>query len=296
MESGELRIFQAVAREGTITKAAEKLGYVQSNVTARIRQLEAELGTPLFHRHNRGMVLSSAGKSLLNYADKIVGLLDEATKAVRWIDKPGGPLAIGSTQTAAAVRLPKLLAAFHREYPEVNLSLMTSHTQQLVDKVLRYELDGAFISSPHIHPELRAVPAFDEQLVIIAPPSVRDLSDALKKPVLVVSAGCSYRDVLEKWLKTTSPDRTATMEFGTIEAIIGSVGAGLGISIMPRSVSDKQEESGVLRTFPLPPGFTNMQTTFVTRKDAAMSRALTAFIAAIPSPTDASGKTAAVTR
>lgn len=82
MESGDLRVFQMVAREGTITKAALQLGYVQSNVTARIQQLEAELGTTLFLRHNRGMTLSASGKLLLDYANKIIGLLDEASKAL----------------------------------------------------------------------------------------------------------------------------------------------------------------------------------------------------------------------
>lgn len=80
MESGDLRVFQMVAREGTITKAALQLGYVQSNVTARIQQLEAELGTTLFLRHNRGMTLSASGKLLLDYANKIIGLLMKRLK------------------------------------------------------------------------------------------------------------------------------------------------------------------------------------------------------------------------
>lgn len=145
MESGDLRVFQMVAREGSITKAAVQLGYVQSNVTARIQQLEAELGTILFLRHNRGMTLSASGKLLLDYANKIIGLLDEASKALSSTVEPSGPLMIGSTQTTAAVRLPKLLASYYEEHPNVQLSLTTGHTQFLLDKVLRYELDGAFI-------------------------------------------------------------------------------------------------------------------------------------------------------
>jgi DNA-binding transcriptional LysR family regulator len=81
LESGDLRVFQAVANEGSITKAAAKLNYVQSNVTSRIQQLETDLQTVLFHRHNRGMTLTSSGKSLLEYANKILGLLEEASKA-----------------------------------------------------------------------------------------------------------------------------------------------------------------------------------------------------------------------
>ncbi len=140
MESGDLRVFQMVAREGTITKAALRLGYVQSNVTARIQQLEAELGTILFLRHNRGMTLSASGKLPLDYANKIIGLLDEASKALSSSVEPSGPLMIGSTQTTAAVRLPKLLVAYYEEHPNVQLSLTTGHTQFLIDKVLRYEL------------------------------------------------------------------------------------------------------------------------------------------------------------
>ena len=109
MESGDLRIFQCVAQEGNLTKAASKLGYVQSNVTARIRHLEAEVGTKLFIRHNRGMTLSPAGEMLMSYADKIIGLLNDASNALQATSAPSGPLRIGSTQTAAAVRLPELL-------------------------------------------------------------------------------------------------------------------------------------------------------------------------------------------
>lgn len=104
MESGDLRIFQMVAREGSITKAVARLGYVQSNVTARIRQLEEDLKTELFFRHNRGMTLSSSGTVLLHYADQVVGLIEEAKMALASTDKPSGPLMIGSTQTTAAVR------------------------------------------------------------------------------------------------------------------------------------------------------------------------------------------------
>lgn len=86
MESSDLKIFQAVAREGSITKAAQVLNYVQSNVTSRIQQLEAQLNVPLFRRSNRGMTLTSAGENLLEYADTILTLLDEAVKSTQYSD------------------------------------------------------------------------------------------------------------------------------------------------------------------------------------------------------------------
>ncbi|WP_135557464.1 LysR family transcriptional regulator [Paenibacillus cymbidii] len=278
MESAELRMFQMVAKEGSITKAAERLGYVQSNVTARVRQLEAELGTTLFVRHNRGMLLSASGKTLLAYADKIIGMLDEATHALSAGSEPVGQLQIGSTQSAAAVRLPRLLTAYYGRYPRVLLSLTTGTTQSLQDKVLRYELDGAFVGHRHEHPELQTYAAFDEELVVVSAPTVLTLEEAAAKPILVLSAGCSYRDVLVRWLDAGGYSQPLIMEFGTLEAVIGGVSAGLGISLLPRSVADKPEADGLLRTLALPLELSRMETTFIVRKESHASGALAAFI------------------
>lgn len=283
MESADLRIFQMVAREGSITKAALRLGYVQSNVTARIQQLETELSTVLFLRHNRGMTLSSSGKILLAYADKIVGLMDEATKALSSSTEPSGPLMIGSTQTAAAVRLPQLLASYYGRHPKVLLSLITGHTQFLIEKVLQYELDGAFIGSRCDHPELQSVPVFDEELVIVSAASVTELDEAVTRPILVYSLGCSYREILEQWLRSGGMTQLIIMEFGTLEAIIGGVSAGLGISLLPKSVIRKHEEDGSVRTHAIPESIRHMKTEFVTRKDSFISSALQAFIGMLPS-------------
>ncbi|MFD0675404.1 MULTISPECIES: LysR family transcriptional regulator [unclassified Paenibacillus] len=282
MESADLRVFQMVAREGSITKAALRLGYVQSNVTARIQQLESELGSVLFFRHNRGMTLSSSGKMLLAYTDKIVGLLDEATQALSSSSDPSGPLMIGSTQTAAAVRLPMLLASYYKQHPNVLLSLTTGHSQFLMEKVLHYELDGAFIGCQCDHPELQSVPVFDEELIIASASSVDDLKEALTRPILVFSTGCSYRDVLERWLEFSGLRQPLIMEFGTLEAIIGGVAAGLGISLLPKSVIRKHEEEGIIRMHAIPDSISHIKTEFITRKGSFVSSALNAFIEALP--------------
>ncbi|MFT3654464.1 HTH-type transcriptional regulator HdfR [Bacillus sp. B01(2024)] len=101
MESGDLKIFQAVARKGSISKAAESLHYVQSNVTNRIQQLERQLQTQLFYRTNRGMTLTPAGESLLKDADRILQLLYEAQKNAQEAGHPNGPLRIGSLETGS---------------------------------------------------------------------------------------------------------------------------------------------------------------------------------------------------
>src|SRR5918911_4155977 len=146
MELSDIKTFAAVAQTGGITRAAEDLNTVQSNVTQRIKALEAEIGTPLFERHSRGMTLTGAGKRLLPYAQKMAALSREAVLAARDDGEPKGPLAIGSMETTAAVRLPTLLAEFHRRFPAVQLSLRTSTTAELVAGVLNGTFDGAFVA------------------------------------------------------------------------------------------------------------------------------------------------------
>ena len=281
MESGDLRIFQCVAQEGNLTKAAAKLGYVQSNVTARIRHLEVEVGTTLFIRHNRGMTLSPAGEMLLTYADKIIGLLNDASNALRATSTPSGPLRIGSTQTAAAVRLPELFAKYYQQYPEVSLSLATGNSQMLIDQVIGYELEGAFIGCSCDHPDIESIDVFDEELFVVSS-GVGPEEELTRKPILVYSMGCSYRQILEEWLLSSGVNRPVIMEFGTLEAIISGMTSGMGISLLPEIVIRQQIANGNLRKHSLPSGISRMMTRFITRKDAFVSSALGAFIAMLP--------------
>src|SRR6476469_6362191 len=156
MELSDIQTFAAVARTGGITRAAEELNTVQSNVTQRIKALEAEIGTPLFERHSRGMALTGAGKRLLPYAQRMAALSREAMLAAREDGEPKGPLSIGSMETTAAVRLPALLAEFHRGFPAVRLTLRTATTADLVAGVLDGTFDGAFVAGPIDHAELTA--------------------------------------------------------------------------------------------------------------------------------------------
>ena len=126
MELSDLLTFSTVARLGGITRAADELNTVQSNVTQRVKALEAEIGTALFERHSRGMTLTGAGRRLLPYAQRMTALSREAVLAARDDGEPKGPLSIGSMETTAAVRLP--VAA--RRIPPA----LSGRTAQLADR------------------------------------------------------------------------------------------------------------------------------------------------------------------
>src|SRR5262245_37633936 len=147
MELWELRIFRAVVHEGGVTRAAERLHRVQSNVTTRIRQLEEKLGTPLFIRDGKRLHLTPSGQVLLGYADRLLALADEAGAAV--LDpRPRGTFRLGAMESTAAVRLPEPLNQFHRLYPDVAIELRTGNPAILTKAILAGELDAALVAEP----------------------------------------------------------------------------------------------------------------------------------------------------
>jgi LysR family transcriptional regulator, cell division regulator len=173
MDAGDLKVFEAVARLGSMNRAALELNTVQSNVTGRIRTLEDELGTSLFERHARGVSPTAAARRLLPYALTIRQMLQDARKAARDDGVPAGPLILGSLETTAAMRLAPLLSDYAAAYPEVDLSLRTGTTCELVEDVLAHRIEGAFVCGPVDHPDLIAETMFREELVALTAHALR---------------------------------------------------------------------------------------------------------------------------
>lgn len=277
MEIRDLRIFLSVAQNGSISKAAEELHYVQSNVTARIKHLEDRLETQLFHRKSKGVELTAPGHLLLEYAKKIVRLVKEAETVVTDQDEPRGKLLIGSMETTAAIRLPSLLAAYHRTYPQVELKLVTGPSEASIKRLLDFEVDGALVAGEINQELLEAEKAFDEELVLLAPSNITEIGQLKERTILVFRSGCSYRAQLERWLRDTGNVPYQIMELGSIEGILGCISAGMGISFLPRSVVDKKNAQRTFSLIPLPEDFCKMTTWFVRRKNEKLSKAMTAF-------------------
>jgi len=128
MDLSDLQIFSAVVHEGSVTRAAERLRRVQSNVTTRIRQLEEDLRVTLFIREGKRLHLAPAGQVLLGYAERLLALAEEARGAVH-DEQPRGTFRLGAMESTAAVRLPGLLSEYHKRHPGVVLELRTGNHQ-----------------------------------------------------------------------------------------------------------------------------------------------------------------------
>lgn len=273
----DLIVFKEVAEEGNISRAAKNLNYVQSNVTMRIKQLEEELGAPLFYRNGKGVSLNANGEILLTYAKQIIYLIEQSIKSVQSnATQPLGTLKIGSTESTAAVRLPPILASYYETYPEVELILETHTTDELIQLVLERKLEGAFVAGEVHYPDLTSTLFREEELILISNQPLTSIQDLNKMSLLVFSHGCYYRNMLEKWLREEGVYPKRVLEFGTIEAIIGCVKAGMGIAVMMKAIVKGHDHS--LTLTPLPEQYSKVPTTFITRKDVLYSAALRTFI------------------
>jgi DNA-binding transcriptional LysR family regulator len=268
IDLGELEIFQAVAEQGGITKAALRLHRVPSNVTTRVKQLEEKLGTKLFLRRNRKLVLSTEGQRLLGYADRLLHLSSEAEAAVR-NGSPAGVFQIGALESTAATRLPPLLARYHRSYPEVRLELVTGTTGALIARVLNHEIEAAFVAEPFAANGVEGDPVFCEELVLITPKSFRRIrtpKDIGRTTLIAFATGCSYRRRLESWLGGAKVVPERVMEFSSYHAIVACVAAGSGIAVVPRSVIRVSLAGSGVATYRLPSAVAKARTFFVWRQ------------------------------
>jgi DNA-binding transcriptional LysR family regulator len=269
-----LRIFKAVAEEGSVSRAAERLHCVQSNVTARIRQLEDSLNVTLFHRKSRGVALTSGGRVLLDYADRILALVSEAERIVQEREPLGGRLIIGALETTAAVRLPP---EYHRRFPSVDLQLVTGTALDLIQRILDFRIDATFVDGSIDHPELVVEECFVEENVLLCAAGEDPLAGERPLNILAFPIGCYYRKQLETWLHTSGYIPYRIMEFSTIETIIGCVSAGMGITFLPRSVLSGNLASDKVSIHPLPAEVAHVTTRFLRRKNSVEPKTLSAF-------------------
>ena len=150
----------------------------------------------------------------------------------------------------------------------------------MVERVLSRDLEGAFVCGPVVHPQLVSVPSFAEELAFLTAPTESSLNSALKHPdlrLVVLRAGCSYRQRLEELLARRGVVGLRRLEFGTLEAILGAVAAGLGVTLLPRTLIGPAWRGGLVRAHRLPASESRVQTVFVRRRDMLPSSALLAF-------------------
>ena len=269
VELKDLEIFRSVALEGSVSRAAEKLHRVQSNVSTRVRQLEDRLGVRLFLRQSRGLALTPAGEALLPYAERLLDLSSEAEAALA-DGRPRGAFRVGTLESTAAARLPGVLSRYHGSYPEVRVELVTDTTQGLLDRLLDYEIEVAFVAGPVSHVELDTRAVFTEQLVLVTPESFPPFDRAAEltgRTVIAFKVGCAYRRYLEDWMLEAGITPGGVLETSSYHVILACVAAGTGFAAVPRTVLDAVAVKGEIRVHSLPGPAARVETRLAWRAD-----------------------------
>jgi LysR family transcriptional regulator, cell division regulator len=277
MELNELRIFKVVAEVGSVTRAAERLNCVQSNVTARIHQLEERLNVPLFYRKSRGVVLTPVGHIFLDYAKRILSLHEEAVRTVQEQESPTGRLTIGALECAAALRMPWIFSEFHSRHPKVDVQLLTGTSEQMLAALLEYRVDAAFVGGTIAHPDLLGEALFKEEFVLACPKGVSPQIRKKEQDILVFPKGCAFRPKMEIWLRENNVTSYRLMEFNSVEMILACILNGMGITFLPRAVFAHGTYDSKIELYALPPDIAMLPVNFVRRRSVSESKALTAF-------------------
>ncbi|MFL0194494.1 LysR family transcriptional regulator [Clostridium sp. WILCCON 0269] len=286
MELRNLITFCKINHLKSYSKAAEELGYAQSTITTQIQLLEQELGIKLFERIGRSMKLTPKGCILLEYAENIVRLANEAKEAVSDANTPTGTLRIGIVESLCTIRLPQLLRNYHKKYPNVEIIIKLGICSDLRNMLKNNMVDLIFIlDEPIIDPDLILCMSYNEPMVILASPlnklshknklTIEDIAD---EPLILTERGCSYRNVFEKMFHKAGLKPHLSLEVGSIEAIKTFTMSNLGITLLPAMTVRKELDEKHLIELELVGCDFNMMTQILYHKNKWMTAAIKAFI------------------
>ncbi|RMH61081.1 MAG: LysR family transcriptional regulator [Zetaproteobacteria bacterium] len=236
----QLQIFRVVAEQQSYTRAAKALYLTQPAVSMQIKQLEAEIGMPVFDRIGKQIQLTDAGRELLRHARNIQIQLEEtqqSMEALRGIRRGRLHLTMAST---ANYFTPKMLAGFCREYPDIQISLKVANRAGLLDALANNTTDLVIMGEPPATMPLASEIFMENPLVIIAAPThplaqrkdMIRLHEVARENFIIREIGSGTRAAVERFLSTHEFDRPQSIEMNSSEAIKQAVQAGLGLGVV----------------------------------------------------------------
>ena len=285
MQLSQIEAFVEVARGGTLGRAAGALFVSQPALTARLQSLEAELGQPMFVRTGRGMLLTDAGRTFLPYAERALDALRNGAQLVEDIGEgTAGELSIGAAPAVSTYVLPLLLDRFVREYPKVRLLVRTGHSEEIVDLVLRSEVQLGIVR------ELRdgrvvSRPLYEDELVLVVnarhPFAARGrvpFEWLANERLIFFDRTSSYYDLTNAMFREAGVAPRGAIELDNIDAAKKMVEQGLGVSLLPNTaITDDVERGGLVRVGLTGARPVRRRLVAISRADATPSPALTAF-------------------
>jgi len=285
MDLSQLEVFLSVAREGRFSRAAEKLYRTQSAVSQTIRKLEEELGEPLFDRSSREGVLTDAGRTLKEYAEKLLNLRNDAQEALAELrELQKGKLAIAANEFTALYLL-RVLAEFRRLHPMIKITVLRSLGSRIPDDLLRHTVEMGVLTYDPEETRLRSIVVYLDELTFVVPPthplasekqvSIRQLGTEVFVAHIVSSP---YREkVIEVFRRHKTPLHM-DVELPTLQAITRFVAMGNGVALVPQIAVESELARGELVSIAVRELRVHRKLRLVYRREGSLSHAARAFL------------------
>ena len=257
----QLRYFDALARQGNFSRAAEVCAISQPALSVQIKKLESMIGAPLVERMSREVRLTALGEEFLGRVRKVLADLDGMSDLMRAADGPlTGALRMGVIPTVAPYLLPGIMQTLPRRMSGLNLIPRESVTDTLVQDLLAGKLDFVVAALPISEPGLQEFPLFDEDFVLVraaaeAALPVPDPQELQSMKLLLLEEGHCFRDQALSFCELGATPRSIVMEGSSLSTLVQMVGAGLGITFLPEmAIGLERHNAGIaIARFP-PPG------------------------------------------
>jgi DNA-binding transcriptional LysR family regulator len=288
MDFDQLITFLEVAKQGSFSRAGEKVFRSQSAVSAQIRQLEQEYGDRLLDRSGKTVKLTPAGQVLFEYAERLKNLRDESLMAVADHGRmPRGTLLIGANEATCLYVLPDVFAEYCRRYPGVQISIYRNFSYKIVEKLENGSVDVGIVTLPVKSPSLKIQPIFRDKLMLMVSPKnplarhkVVPVNEIVKFPLLFPKTGHTRR-LLDKLFRAHVQEVQVRMELPSVGMIKSFVAADLGVSLISASFAKQEVQAGQVKLIDLKDVELWRELGLAYRRDRTLPRATTTFISTI---------------
>jgi DNA-binding transcriptional LysR family regulator len=297
MDFDQLRTFLEVAKQGSFSRAGQKVFRSQSAVSAQIRQIESEYGERLLDRSGKTVRLTPAGEVFREYAQRMLSLRDESLRAVAdHGNDPRGVLALGANEATCLYVLPNVFAEYLRLYPSVQVSIYRNFSHKILERLDSGAIDVGIVTLPVKMPMLKVRTIFRDRLVLMVsadnPLAQHDkvpISMVVEQPVILPRTGFTRR-IMDKLFRPYREKLHVRMELPSIGMIKSFVAAGLGVSLISESFARDEVQSGKVKLIALKDNELTRELGLAYRRNRSLPRAAEVFIELLQRRTAHSGQ------
>jgi DNA-binding transcriptional LysR family regulator len=288
MDLDYLTTFLEIAKQGSFSRAGQKLFRSQPAVSAQIRQLEEEYGQKLFDRVGKSMKLTAAGEVLLGYAGRLVSLKNESLRAVGdQSSAPQGTLAVGANEATCLYVLPDVFSEFHRRFPSVQISVYRNFSRKVLEKVEDGALDVGIITLPVKSPSLKIHSIFRDRLMLMVSPKnplarhkTVTPAEIADQPLIIPKTGYT-RQLLDKLFRPYRSQLRIPMELPSVGMIKRFVAADLGVSLISESFARDEVRAGAVKLIAISDVDLWRELGLIYRRDRTLPRSAAAFVSLV---------------